>query len=144
MEENRNHKGWFARNWMWAVPSGGCLLVIVLFVVFAGSIFVGVTSLIKESTPYEEALTAAQSNELVIEAIGEPIETHGMMRGTININGDDGSADFNIPITGPKGDAKLMVVARKASGTWTYQVLEVVLNANGDVIPLTINQEQLE
>ena len=110
----------------------------------AGTLFVGVTSILKESTPYEEALTAAQSNEQVIEAIGAPIETHGMMRGTLNFSNDEGSANIEIPITGPKGDAILFVVGEKTNEVWTYEKIEVVLNSNGETIPLEIKPKGLE
>jgi len=139
-----DNRSWFKRNWKWAVPTGGCLIIIVLLVIGAGTLFVGVTSMMKESTPYEAALTAAQSNEQVIEALGEPIETHGMMRGNISFSNDDGSADMNIPITGPKGDAKLYVVGEKTNGVWTYEKIEVVLNSNGETIPLEIKPNTLE
>jgi hypothetical protein len=28
MEENITQQNWFNRNWKWAVPTGGCLLII--------------------------------------------------------------------------------------------------------------------
>ena len=129
--ENSDHRSWFGRNWKWAVPTGGCLLVIVLFVLFAGSLFVGVTSMFKDSTPYKDAISKAQTNEYVIEALGEPIESDGMISGSINYTGG-----FSIPINGPEGAATIMVDADKYNNLWNYNRLEVILDETGEVIPL--------
>ncbi|MBZ0327616.1 MAG: cytochrome c oxidase assembly factor 1 family protein [Altibacter sp.] len=138
MEENTEHKGWFGRNWKWAVPTGGCLLIIILFVVFAGTMFIGVTSIFTDSEPYKEALANAQSNELVIQALGEPIETSGMIKGGINYNNGEGHTNLDIPIKGPKGAAVLHVVADKYTEVWEYQLMEVTIKETGEIIPLLL------
>lgn len=136
MEENIQHKNWFNRNWKWAVPTGGCLLVIILFIAFAGTMFMGVTSLFKDSEPYKNALLKAQTNEVVIEAIGEPIETSGMTKGSINYSNGEGHTNLDIPIKGPKGKAIIRVVADKHSDEWEYILMEVIVTETQDKIPL--------
>ncbi|MFT4699310.1 MAG: hypothetical protein ACI9SJ_002476 [Flavobacteriaceae bacterium] len=37
MEEQR--KNWFGRNWKWAVPTFGCLTIIILSIVFALALY---------------------------------------------------------------------------------------------------------
>lgn len=136
MSDSADHRSWFGRNWKWAVPTGGCLLLIVFIVVFAGSLFVGVTSMFKDSTPYKDAFSQAQTNEYVIQALGEPIESDGMISGNINYSGDEGHAEFSIPIKGPNGQARIMVDADKSNDLWTYKRLEVILDDTGEVIEL--------
>lgn len=136
MEENIQHKNWFNRNWKWAVPTGGCLLVIILFIAFAGTMFMGVTSLFKDSEPYKNALLKAQTNEVVIEAIGEPIETSGMTKGSINYSNGEGHTNLDIPIKGPKGKAIIRVVADKYSEEWEYILMEVIVSETHEKIPL--------
>ncbi len=144
MEENSDHRSWFGRNWKWVVPSGGCLLIIILFIAFAGTLFVGVTSMFKDSQPYKEAVLKAQNNEIVIDALGEPIETHGMVSGGINYSDGEGHTNLEIPIKGPKGKALIIVVADKYTEVWEYQTMEVTLEDTGETIPLLITEGSLE
>jgi hypothetical protein len=141
MEENTDRRNWFGRNWKWAVPTGGCLLVIILFVVFAGTLFMGVTSIFTDSEPYKEALSTAQSNEIVINALGEPIETAGMIKGGVNYSNGEGHTSLEIPLKGPKGKATLQVVADKYTEVWEYQIMEVTIEATGETIPLLLEEK---
>ena len=136
MEEDGDHRNWWQRNWKWAVPTGGCLLIIVLIIAFFGAIFVGVTSLIEESTPYQEALEATQQNEEVVLLLGEPIETHGMMQGNINTSGSSGGADLTIPVKGPNGEGTILVKATRTGDTWNYELMQVIIKETSETINL--------
>jgi hypothetical protein len=140
MEDTTHHKNWFGRNWKWAVPTGGCLLIIILFLVFAGTLFMGVTSIFTDSEPYKEAVANAQTNELVIQVLGEPIETAGMIKGGINYNNGEGHTSLDIPIKGPNGSATLRVVADKYTEVWEYQIMEVIIKETGEIIPLLLEE----
>lgn len=141
MEENIQRKNWFNRNWQWAVPTGGCLLIIILFIVLAGTMFMGVTSLFKDSEPYKTALLNAQTNELVIEAIGKPIERSGMTKGSIDYSNGEGHTNLDIPIKGPKGEAIIRVVADKYSKEWEYKLMEVIVAETHETISLMTNND---
>jgi len=136
MEENIKHKGWFGRNWKWAVPTGGCLVIILLFVAFAGSLIFGVSSLFKGSDPYKTAVSIAASNPQVINALGEPIEENGIAKGSINYTNGEGHCNLEIPIKGPNGKAIVFVIAYKLSEHWEYKVLEVSFSETGEIIQL--------
>lgn len=136
MEENVPRQNWFNRNWKWAVPTGGCLLIIILFIVFAGSMILGVSSLFTGSEPYKEALLSAQSSEVVIKAMGEPIEEDGIAKGSVNYTNGEGHFNLEIPLKGPKGKAILFVVADKYDGDWEYKVMELEFSETGELIPL--------
>lgn len=144
MEENNNQKGWFGRNWKWAVPTGGCLIIIILLIVFASSLFLGLTSVIKESSPYQEALSNTRENELVIDRLGEPIVTDGMISGQINYSGDSGHADLEIPIKGPKGKATIHVIGFKEKDQWNYQTLKVYFDSPNEEVDLLLIQNNLK
>ncbi len=144
MEENTRRKSWFGRNWTWVVPVGGCLTVIVLFIAFFGALFVGVTKLMSDSQPYTDALDAATQNELVIEYLGEPIETHGMTSGSINYSNNGGEADLTIPIRGPKGEGVLRVEGEGRGENWTYETMNVYIEEADKVIDLLEEQKLLD
>ncbi|MFT4668815.1 MAG: hypothetical protein ACI9M9_000836 [Flavobacteriaceae bacterium] len=144
MEENAPHQNWFNRNWKWAVPTGGCLLIIILIIIFIGSMILGVSSLFTGSEPYKAALLTAQSSEVAIEALGIPIEENGIAKGSVNYMNGDGHFNLEIPLKGPKGKAVLFVIADKYNGDWEYKVMELEISETGELIPLLTLERHLE
>ena len=137
MEEYSTRKSWFARNWKWVVPAGGCLFILIAIIVFAGSMIVGLTNVFKESTPYQEALEMANSNEQLEAVLGTPIEKDGMVKGSFTIKNSEGHANFDIPVKGPKGEGTLYLDADRINDSWVYNVLEVVVKKTLDTIKIT-------
>ncbi|MDA7716998.1 cytochrome c oxidase assembly factor 1 family protein [bacterium] len=136
MEDHIPQKSWFARNWGWAVPVGGCLTIIILFFVFLGSLIFGVSELISESVPYQDAIKKVNEDEYVINILGEPIETDGMMNGSLSYKNNQGSADISIPIKGPNGEAELYLVGTKENDQWTYTEMYVIIEETDEQIDL--------
>ncbi len=143
MEEQIQRKGWFARNWKWAVPTGGCLLIIVLFVSFAGTLIWGITSMMLDSQAYVDTMEKAKTNTVVIERIGEPIETNGIIKGNINYTNGYGHAELTIPIKGPKGEATIRVEGGGVEENWTYQTMDVYIYESRETINLLDNNISL-
>ena len=112
----------------------GCLLPIILF----GSCVAGIAwfavSAIRSSKPYSEALERARTNPVVIERLGTPIEPRWWLTGSVDLS-NEGSADFKIPISGPKGDAFITVKGSAQDGRWTYTRMSVE-TGRGDAIDL--------
>ncbi|WP_271765624.1 cytochrome c oxidase assembly factor Coa1 family protein [Aquimarina algiphila] len=130
------HKSWFARNWGWAVPLGGCLTIIILFFVFLGSVIFGVSELITQSTPSQDAIAKVNEDDYVVNILGEPIETNGIMNGSLSYENNIGSADISIPIKGPNGEAQLYVVGTKLNDQWTYKEMYVIIDTTNEQIDL--------
>ncbi len=130
------HKSWFARNWGWAVPLGGCLTIIILFFVFLGSVIFGVSELITESTPSQDAIAKVNEDDYVVNILGEPIETNGIMNGSLSYENNVGSADISIPIKGPNGEAQLYVIGTKLNDQWTYKEMYVIIDSTNEQIDL--------
>jgi len=127
-------KDWFTRNWKWFVPTG-CLSILVLFGLFIAGILFGVTSIMKDSDAYKGAMAEAQNNKLVIEKLGNKIESDGMVSGSINVSNNTGNCDIQIPIKGSKGTGTLFVVATKR-GKWKYNELSVYIEKTEEEIDL--------
>jgi hypothetical protein len=135
--EERRQKSWFARNWPWVVPAGGCLVVICVFFFFVGSMFFGLTSMLKESGPYQTAVELASENDEVIQLLGEPLEMGTMMKGNINYNNGDGKVHFSIPISGSKSSGDVLVIGTKTGDAdWVYETLEVSSDDSTETINL--------
>ena len=134
--EVQKQKTWLGRNWPWLIPVGGCLTVILLFVFGIGAIFFGVTKALKNATPYQYSVELAKNNAEVIAILGDPVETVGMLSGNVSLDTEGGNADFQIPLKGPKGKAKLFVKAEKFDGEWTYQEIYVLIKETSEQINL--------
>ena len=131
---HQQRKGWFEKNWWWAIPSGclGCLTLLV-----GGCVLVlgGAFTALKSSTPYEEALDIARSHPAVIEALGEPIESGWQFQGSFSTVDDRSVADFSVPVSGPDGAGILRMKGERTGEAWDYEILEVELD-DGSVIDL--------
>jgi len=91
--------------------------------------------MIKESDAYAGAMKEVQQNEIVKQKLGTPIETDGMVSGSINVSNNTGNCDLQIPIKGSKGKGTLFVIAVK-KGEWKYNELSVYVNATDEEIDL--------
>jgi len=123
---------WWARNWKWLVP----LLVLgamLGFVVF----FASVMGFIKSSEAYIGAVARAQSDAEVAAALGTPIREGWFCAGSVSLSGDNGRAELQIPVSGPKSKATIFVVASKSAGTWRFERLIVFLLECGRQVDLS-------
>lgn len=134
--EEQVKKSWFRRNWLWFVPTMGCVTIIILFFLGIGALIFGVTSFMSEATPAKYAIEKALDNRIVIKELGEDIEQVGIVSGSINYSNGDGDADLRIPIKGSRGKAIIRVVAEKYDGEWTYQKLYVIIKETNEKINL--------
>jgi len=136
MTINIEQKSWFSRNWMWVVPVGGCLTIILLFVLGIGATIFGISKLFTESVPYEYALAQAKNDSRVIEYLGDDIESSGMMQGNISLKNDSGSANITIPIKGTKGKGSVTIIGEKLDSEWVYEELFVTIKETNEQINL--------
>jgi len=114
---------WFSRNWKWLVP----IACIVMLALFGGAIFaviMFVFRLIHSSQAYQLALVKARQDPALIVALGTPIEDGLLTSGSIRESGDAGAANLEIPLSGPKGEATLRILAVKSEGVWSFSRLE--------------------
>lgn len=128
-------RGWFGRNWKWVVPLG-CLSPLVVCCGGFGLILNLVFSLIKNTDVYQEALAKAQASPAVNQGIGSPVAAGFMVQGNVQTSNDQGSADFNFPIKGPKGSGTVYVVAKKVNGQWRYEKLQAIIEGRETPIHL--------
>ncbi len=141
METDTVKKSWWKRNWKWVVPTGGCLGLIALVLIFAGSLFFGISSMMSDSEAQKAGMAAAKENTQLIELLGEPIEDNGMTSGSFNTSNGLKSADINIPIKGPKGEAVIRVVGSGVGDTWDFTTMQVYIDSEDTIIDLLDNQD---
>ena len=134
--ESIKQKSWFGRNWLWVLPVGGCITVILIIVFGIGALFFGISNVINDSTPVEYALKRAENNTEVNQIFGHNIEIDGMFNGNLSLNDDGGIVDISIPIKGKKGYGKLIVKGEKFDGEWVFEDLYIVLKGSAETINL--------
>ena len=101
----------------------GCFTVVLLFIIFIGSILMIVFSAMKSTAVYKEALARANADPAVIEALGSPIKDGFLVSGNTNVNGASGESNLAIAISGPKAKGTIYLSANKSLGQWNYSGL---------------------
>jgi len=112
-------KGWWERNWKWAVPT----FVLVTIGVFVWALVGFVMGAFRSSYVYQEALARARAHPAVVEQLGTPIEPGRFVSGNLSVSGANGEADLAIPLSGPKGRGTLYARAMKPAGEWRFSML---------------------
>lgn len=134
-------RSWWSRNWKWFVPTG-CATVIVLGIGFICVVAFFAFGLMKSTDAYKTAVERAKADERVVAALGTPIEQGFWVSGHSQVDGSSGSADFSIPLSGPKGKGTVYVVATKSAGDWKYEKLFVEIDQTKQRINLAETSDE--
>lgn len=126
---------WLKRNITWVLLLGFLGTAMMVSAAVASLMYV-VMSAFRASDPYVYALSEARGNEVVVAALGDPIDEGWLTTGSITSSGTSGRASLAIPIVGPKGGATIYVEARKSAGAWKYRDLVVEFKPSGERIDL--------
>ena len=128
--------GFFARNRLWIILSIVAIMVLACSACGLG-MFGSFAKLMKGNGAYVEALSKASNHPQVIAELGEPIEDGLFIQGNIQLNNNDGTADYSaVPLAGPKGKAVLSFKAEKTDGVWKFEKMNVHLSGSGQDIDL--------
>jgi len=77
----------------------------------------------KSSTPYQEAMRRARCNIELVEALGEPLRDGYLPAGSMHSNGQ---SQFVIAVSGPQGNGRMFLNAKRSGDHWDYPMLYVV------------------
>jgi hypothetical protein len=95
-----------------------CVLALMLLFTF-------LLATIRRSELYEAAFMRAMQDPMVGHFLGFPVSGSLMVRGGLQALGMGASAEFSIPLSGPKDDAVIYAYAVWHKGRWKFQTLEV-------------------
>ena len=113
------------------------VLVAVLFglvAAFVATMLFTISSVLKESDAYRNAVQTMQANARVVEILGAPVTT-GLPSGNVRISGPSGEAQLAIPVEGRKAKGTLYIEATRSMGVWKTDRLVLEL-ADGQRIDL--------
>jgi hypothetical protein len=89
---------------------------------FMTLLFFAIESTMRNSEAYRMAMNSAQASPCVVKALGTPLKA-GFITGNVEESGQNGSADYDFAIRGPKDRGFLSVDAKKSQGKWTLNSL---------------------
>ena len=112
------------RRRRWIYPLGVALGLSAVFVFYASTTFLRFASW-RELEPYRDALRRVRADPTTSAALGAPIEEGWYIRGSVQSLETGGLADFSVPVSGPKGDARVKIVAWFQDGVWRYERIAV-------------------
>lgn len=116
------NRSWLDRHARWKIPLG-CLIAILLLCGFVAVLLTVLDVSFRNSIVYQQALARAGRSPEVVNRIGEPLKAGRIFQGQINVSGSTGNANMNIPVTGPRGKATIVLDARKVEGAWIFRTL---------------------
>jgi hypothetical protein len=128
-------RSWLDRHARWKIPLG-CLIVILLLCAFVGVTFTILDVSFRSSLVYHEALARARQSSEVANHIGSPLKPGRVIQGHISVSGSTGNANMEIPLTGPRGKATIVLDASKVDGKWAFRMLEVQFEGQSNVVNL--------
>lgn len=135
MDNNyQSQKNWWARNWKWFVPTT-CLVLLLIYAFYIIILLFGITSFMKNSDAYIISMNKAQNNRIVIDNLGFPLETDGLIGGSIELHNSTGNCDIQIPVKGSKGKGTIFVIAVK-KGEWKFSKMSVLIKKTKEEINL--------
>lgn len=116
---------------------GGCLLVLIAFVLFFSAIAGVVLYAMRSSEPVELTLGAAQASADMRTVLGEPMTLGWFITGSVNYSGGNGEASLQVPISGPMGSAHVRTLgSKKAGGTWDFSEMTATIEGTGQTVDL--------
>ena len=128
---------WIVRHWLLGIIS---IFVLIMLAIAAScfAFFSGVESSMRKSGAYQQAMEQVRHSTPLADALGSPIKEGWFVTGEISESGggDIGSANFAIPVSGPRGKGTVNVEAKKFGGRWELRRLEVQVEGNPEPIRL--------
>jgi hypothetical protein len=128
--------------WLTCGVFAAVFLLIFLCAAFIFGMMAFLFGSMKSSTPYQDAMTAVQSNADAILVLGEPIKPGFLLSGNINLNGNEGEASLQIPVSGPGGKGTVYVEAQKYDNAWHYSRMELLVDGRAAPIPLLTEKSE--
>ncbi len=133
--EQELKQNWWKRNWKWALPTGGCLTIIIVVFSFIGfgaykafDAFSNDTS----ALAFVKVVLEVQKSKEVAQALGKPID---IKDGDFDPEAAD-ILDLEMHLDGKRADGILTVKADRINDKWVYSVFTVTVDDTGEVIDL--------
>jgi len=95
-----------------------------------------VNQMFRMSEPYQTAVQKVEQSPLVARRLGQPMQIGDFASGDVNTSNTTGHARLSIPISGPLGRGRIIVIAQKFGNRWVYHLIEVQVDGDPAAIVL--------
>lgn len=118
-------ESWLKRNWKWFLPT--TILSLFIFGILITSTteenITNITQAYSDSSLYEKAIEAANSNKKVLDIIGkiQPIDKLAIIEGTVVYSNQNNSVESSVQIKGSRGNGKIDISADRDGTQWKYK-----------------------
>ncbi len=130
--ENWRSAGDFRRTQKnWAIA--GFLVWLAFIVIGVGSVW-GLHSLMTSNGAYLKTMETLRTDAGVSAAYGTPIEAGWIVSGSVSIENSRGSADLEIPFSGPKQGGTAYSEAERSEGVWRLTYLATRADGSEEVV----------
>lgn len=111
--------------------------VAVGFPVFIMVVFYLIMFGVQRSEPFQLSGHLMRNNAVAVAALGDPIEQNSwVISGNIAYEEDEGNADLEYEVSGPKDHGMIRFVAYLKDGSWLVEQHTLTLQSSGRVIDL--------
>lgn len=127
---------WWKRNWKWALPTGGCITLIIIVCSFVGYGIYKVSTTMSEETnemAFLDIVLEVQKNKELATALGKPIE---IKDSDYDPKENPNLIAIEMQLLGKKSNGTLKVEAIKVNNDWIYEVFTVTVEETREIIDL--------
>lgn len=113
----------------WIIPT--IVVLAVVFYLFSssgmGKVATDLTQAYADEELYKNAIEKANSDQRVLEKIGEiqPIDKMTILNGEVDFSDDNQTVNSTIKVTGSKGNGKLDLTAERENESWRYEKIDI-------------------
>ncbi len=118
----------------------GCLPTLLFIGLCAGFIMLSSQVMFRAFGPLNQVLQIVGSHPAVVQAFGAPVSPGAFITGEINSGGSSSSADFSVPLYGPKRSGELNVSGEWRRGLWNLSIW-VLYDEDGEEQTIYITQQ---
>jgi hypothetical protein len=117
------------KNLKWLIPIMVVLAIIIYLLSSSGmgKVATDLTQAYAGQDLYKNAIEKANSNQQVIEIIGEikPIDKMTILNGEVNFSDDNQTVNSTIKVIGSKRNGKLDLTAERENESWHYEKINI-------------------
>lgn len=141
MGTNEADRSWLSRNWGWCLGCGCLLPTLAIAGIITATVWT-TKNWIGSNDAIQTAMQRLRSDPRAIEALGEPIDPRVWRKNTsLNVTfgkDDDATLETTIGVTGPRGEGRVEIEARRPRGTDTWQLDRLLLHLNDRDEPIDL------
>lgn len=137
--EEKNKQSWWHRNWKWALPTGGCLTIIIVAIAFLSYGVYKAKDYFSENSSlftFINVIQEVQRNDEVRESLGTPMTFDDLENENFDPSLNTDSLDLDFEIQGKDSDGTVRVIANRTDSGWSYSTFTVTVKDTGAIIDL--------